>query len=399
MEVKDSKHPLEIPPLIKSKDNTEEIKIKNQYSFKSSDRLGGGAFGQIFKGINLKTKEEVAVKIESKNCPTPLLLHESKILKSLSDCENFPKIFLLTPLEDVLILIMELFGDNLEKIMKNQPNKKFSMKTSIMLGIQILNRIKTLHENSYIHRDIKPENFVIGLKKRNNTIYMIDYGLTRKFYDSHKKEHIAYREGKSLTGTVKFASLYTHLGIEQSRRDDLESLGYMLIYFCKGDLPWTGIKGKNKKEKYNLIKEKKMEVMPDILCEGLDREFKDYFNYVRKLQFTEEPDYDFLNGILNKILIKNKIKYDLKFDWCIGKDVKGIDNNNTENKEKQNVISTELLFSKLKLGCLDINNGTDGNKNEEGKEKSINKIKNNSSDFENINMNSGKLDDKRKADD
>ena len=394
MESKNPKPPLEIPSLIKPKDNTEEIKIKNQYSFKSTDRLGGGTFGQIFKGINLKTKEEVAVKIESKNSPTPLLIHESKILKSLSDCENFPKIFLLTPLEDVLILIMELFGDNLEKIMQKQPNKKFSLKTSIMLGIQILNRIKTLHENNYIHRDIKPENFVIGLKKRNNTIYMIDYGLTRKFYDNHKKEHIAYREGKNLTGTVKFASLYTHLGIEQSRRDDLESLGYMLIYFCKGDLPWTKIKGKNKKEKYNLIKEKKMEVMPDILCEGLDNEFKDFFNYVRKLQFNEEPNYDFLNGILNKILIKNNKKYDLKFDWCIDNNEKEADND-IENKEKKGIISTELLFNKIKLGCLDTNNKNKANKNEEEKEKSK---KNSISDFSNIDFNNDKLNDKKKED-
>ena len=395
MENNKPKPPLEIPSLIKNKDNTEEIKIKNQFSFKSSDRLGDGAFGQIFKGINIKTKEEVAIKIESKNSPTPLLLHEYKILKSLSDCENFPKIFLITPLEDVLILIMELFGENLEKIMQKMPNKKFSLKTSIMLGIQILNRIKTLHENNYIHRDIKPENFVIGLKKRNNTIYMIDYGLTRKFFDNHKKEHIAYREGKNLTGTVKFASLYTHLGIEQSRRDDLESLGYMLIYFCKGDLPWTKIKGKNKKEKYNLIKEKKMEVMPDILCEGLDNEFKDYFNYVRKLQFTEEPNYEFLNGILNKILIKNKLKYDLKFDWCIDNSEKRVDNN-IENNEKKSVISTELLFSKLKLGCLDINNGNSGNKNKEEKEKSKDDINKFSNNFDNSNINSDKLNDKKK---
>ena len=164
----------------KSKDNTEEIRIKNQFSFKSFDRLGGGSFGQIYKGINIKTKEEVAIKIESKNNPTPLLMHESKILKSLKDCENFPKTYLFTPFNDVLILIMELFGDNLEKI-KSQSNKKFSLKTSLMLGIQILTRIKALHDKNFIHRDIKPENFTIGLKKRNNTIYMIDYGLTRKY--------------------------------------------------------------------------------------------------------------------------------------------------------------------------------------------------------------------------
>ena len=235
----------------------ETIKIKNQYSFKSTDRLGGGSFGQIYKGINIKTKEEVAIKIESKNIETPQLIHESKILKSLKDNEGFPKVYLVTPLDDVLIMVMELLGDNLQKLLQNSSHKKFSLKTTLILGIQILKRIKSLHENNFIHRDIKPENFTIGLKKFKNVIYMIDYGLTRKYCDSHKN-HIPYKEGKHLTGTALYASIYTHKGIEQSRRDDLESLGYMLIYFCKGELPWMNVKGKNKDVKYKKNMETKL---------------------------------------------------------------------------------------------------------------------------------------------
>ena len=279
-------------------EKVEEVKIKNQYSFKSTDRLGGGSFGQIYKGINIKTKEEVAIKIESKNIETPQLIHESKILKVLKDNEGFPKVFLVTPLDDVLIMVMELLGDNLQKLIQNQPEKKFTLKTTLMLGIQILKRIKTLHENNFIHRDIKPENFTVGLKKMNNIIYMIDYGLTRKYCDSHKT-HIPYKEGKNLTGTALYASIYTHKGIEQSRRDDLESLGYMLIYFCKGVLPWMDVKAKNKVGKYKKIMEKKIEMKPDILCQGLPDEIKQYFNYVRELQFTEEPNYEFLLGLFN----------------------------------------------------------------------------------------------------
>ena len=320
----------------------EIVKIKNQYSFKSTDRLGGGSFGQIYKGINIKTKEEVAIKIESKNIETPQLIHESKILKALKDNEGFPKVYLVTPLDDVLIMVMELLGDNLQKILFNSPHKKFSLKTTLMLGIQILKRIKTLHENNYIHRDIKPENFTIGLKKFKNTIYMIDYGLTRKFCDSHKN-HIPYKEGKHLTGTALYASIYTHKGIEQSRRDDLESLGYMMIYFLKGELPWVNVKGKNKDAKYKKIMEKKSEMKPEILCEGLPDEFKQYFKYVRELQFTEEPNYEFLLGLFNNAMKKNNIKNDFKFDWCQSSDSK---NQNINNQ----FISTENLFSKLKLG-------------------------------------------------
>ena len=347
-----------------SQQKVEIVKIKNQYSFKSTDRLGGGSFGQIYKGINLKTKEEVAIKIESKNIETPQLIHESKILKALNDGDGFPKVYLVTPLDDVLIMVMELLGENLQKLLMNSPHKKFTLKTTLMLAIQILSRIKTLHENNYIHRDIKPENFTIGLKKYKNTIYMIDYGLTRKFCNS-RKNHIPYKEGKHLTGTALYASIYTHKGIEQSRRDDLESLGYMMIYFCKGELPWMNVKGKTKEIKYKKIMEKKLEMKPDILCQGLPDEFNQYFKYVRELQFTEEPKYDFLLGLFNSAMKKNNIKNDFKFDWCQNS---GINNQNINDK-----FSTESLFSKLKLGEINF-----GEKNEK-KENEINidkKVKN-----------------------
>ena len=381
----EKENPMKNIPLNSSSNNpqkVEEVKIKNQYSFKSTDRLGGGSFGQIFKGINLKTKEEVAIKIESKNIETPQLLHESKILKILKDNEGFPKVYLLTPLDDVLIMVMELLGDNLQKLLKNTPEQKFSLKTTLMLGIQILKRIKTLHENNFIHRDIKPENFTIGLKKMKNVIYMIDYGLTRKYCDSHKN-HIPYKEGKNLTGTALYASIYTHKGIEQSRRDDLESLGYMLIHFCKGELPWMNVKAKNKAGKYRKIMEKKIEMKPEILCAGLIDEFREYFKYVRELQFNEEPNYELLFGLLNNAMKKNKIKNDFKFDWCL--------NENTNNSGEK-FISTENLFSKLKLGGLNLKEDENENKdnkdekkdNKDGnKDNKINKEENNINNNEN----------------
>ena len=365
-------------------EKVEEVKIKNQYSFKSTDRLGGGSFGQIYKGINIKTKEEVAIKIESKNIETPQLLHESKILKTLKDYEGFPKVFLITPLDDVLVLVMELLGDNLQKLIQNQPEKKFSLKTSLMLGIQILKRIKTLHENNFIHRDIKPENFTIGLKKMNNTIYMIDYGLTRKFCDS-RKNHIPYKEGKNLTGTALYASIYTHKGIEQSRRDDLESLGYMLIYFCKGELPWMNVKAKNKAGKYKKIMEKKIEMKPEILCEGLVDEFRQYFKYVRELQFTEEPNYNYLLGLFNSAMKNNNIKNDYKFDW-------NKSNDNTTSSEK--FISTENLFSKLKLGGLNFNV-----QNNDNISKNNNKNNEKNDNINNINENKDKDNNLEKKED
>lgn len=202
-----------------------------------------------------------------------------------------------------------------------------------------------MHEQNLIHRDIKPENFVIGLKKKETTIYLIDYGLARRYFDKKTNDHIAYKEGKQITGTVRFASIYTHIGIEQSRRDDLESLGYMFIYFLKGDLPWQNITAKNKKEKYQKIKEKKIECCPNGLCYGLDEEFHMYFKYVRELQFDETPDYAYLIELFTTLMKKKNMINDLSFDWCKCKMT-------TQSKGKNNglsICSAENLFSQLKM--------------------------------------------------
>jgi casein kinase 1 len=126
-----------------------------------------------------------------------------------------------------------------------------------MLADQMINRIEFVHQKSFLHRDIKPDNFLMGLGRRANQVYVIDFGLAKKYRDSNH-QHIPYRENKNLTGTARYASMNTHLGIEQSRRDDLESLGFVLMYFLKGSLPWQGLKAGNKKQKYEKISEKKV---------------------------------------------------------------------------------------------------------------------------------------------
>ena len=173
-----------------------------------------------------------------------------------------------------------------------------------------------LHEQDYIHRDLKPENFVIGLGDNEDVIYLIDFGLSRKYRNQKTKVHIPYKDGKSIIGTIRYVSIYTHFGIEQSRRDDIESLGYILVYFAKGSLPWQGIKAKTKKEKYKIIMDKKAESKPEVLCSGLPDEFRQYFEYIRGLEFAEKPDYALLKGLFSKLMVKLELVNDSCFDWC-----------------------------------------------------------------------------------
>jgi serine/threonine protein kinase len=121
----------------------------------------------------------------------------------------------------------------------------------------MITRIEFMQNNNFIHRDMKPDNFLMGLKQKAAVCYVIDFGLSKRFKDPKTGTHIPYRDGKSLTGTARYASVNTHIGIEQSRRDDLESIGYILMYFLKGTLPWMGMQGKTKEAKYDAIKERK----------------------------------------------------------------------------------------------------------------------------------------------
>ena len=177
----------------------------------------------------------------------------------------------------------------------------------------MIQRIELLHCKGFIHRDMKPGNFLIGIKNKSK-IYLIDFGLSKKYLDNFNK-HIAYREGKGLTGTAHYVSIFTHNGIEQSRRDDLEGIAYMLIYFCKGKLPWQGIHAKKKKEKHKKIMEKKKSITPEELCNNLPKEILLLLKYSRTLPFEERPDYNYIKLLMIDGLKNLGFIYDNKFDW------------------------------------------------------------------------------------
>ena len=171
----------------------------------------------------------------------------------------------------------------------------------------MIERIKVVHEERIIHRDIKPDNFLVGGNETTkNTVYIIDFGLA-KCYKSSDGEHIPFRDGKNLTGTARYASVNTHIGYEQSRRDDLESIGHVLLYFLKGSLPWQCQPGRSKAEKYANIKKKKKETSVEDLCKDQPDEFKEFMHYCRSLAFTQDPDYDRIQEMFDRCMKKNGI--------------------------------------------------------------------------------------------
>ncbi|KAJ6947550.1 hypothetical protein NC652_002130 [Populus alba x Populus x berolinensis] len=284
--------------------------------FRLGRKIGSGSFGEIYLGANIQTNEEVAIKLENVKTRHPQLLYESKLYKMLQGGTGIPNVKWFGVEGDYNVLVMDLLGPSLEDLF-NFCSRKLSLKTVLMLADQMINRVEFVHSKSFLHRDIKPDNFLMGLGRRANQVYAIDFGLAKKYRDTSTHQHIPYRENKNLTGTARYASMNTHLGIEQSRRDDLESLGYVLMYFLRGSLPWQGLKAGTKKQKYEKISEKKVSTSIEALCRGYPTEFASYFHYCRSLRFDDKPDYAYLKRLFRDLFIREGFQFDYVFDWTI----------------------------------------------------------------------------------
>ncbi|CAN8230460.1 unnamed protein product [Cochlearia groenlandica] len=284
--------------------------------FRLGRKIGSGSFGEIYLGTNIQTNEEVAIKLENVKTKHPQLLYESKLYRVLQGGTGVPNVKWFGVEGDYNVLVMDLLGPSLEDLF-NFCSRKLSLKSVLMLADQMINRVELFHSKSFLHRDLKPDNFLMGLAKRANLVFIIDFGLAKKYRDSTTRQHIPYRENKNLTGTARYASMNTHLGIEQSRRDDLESLGYIFMYFLKGSLPWQGLKAGTKKQKYERISEKKVSTSIEALCRGYPSEFASYFHYCRSLRFDDKPDYAYLKRIFRDLFIREGFQFDYVFDWTI----------------------------------------------------------------------------------
>lgn len=289
-----------------------ELRVGQKYRL--GRKIGSGSFGDIYLGYNITTNEEVAIKLECVKTKHPQLHIESKIYRLMQGGVGIPTLKWCGGEGDYNVMVMELLGPSLEDLF-NFCSRKFSLKTVLLLADQTISRIEYIHSKNFIHRDIKPDNFLMGLAKKGNLVYIIDFGLAKKFRDPRTHQHIAYRENKNLTGTARYASINTHMGVEQSRRDDLESLGYVFMYFNRGSLPWQGLKAQTKRQKYERISEKKMATGVDELCKGFPAEFSNYLGYCRSLRFDDRPDYQYLRQLFRNLFHRQGFSYDYMFDW------------------------------------------------------------------------------------
>ena len=344
---------------------TVEIRVGGRYRL--GKKIGTGAFGEIFEGTDIFDNSSVAIKLEHNSVKYPQLLFEAKLLKSIPST-GIPVKHWFGIAGEYNAMVMDLLGQNLEDLY-NYCAKNFSLKTIIMIIIQMIERLKHVHDNHYIHRDIKPENFLIGKENTEKTIYLIDFGLAKRYRDEYTQIHIPLKENRNLTGTARYASCNAHNGLEQSRRDDMESIAYVILYFFRKKLPWQGLKCKDKNEKHAKIKELKMSITPEKLFEGIPKEFADYLTMVKKLGFEDEPAYKSYIQMFNKLFKAKEFEMDYIYDWVTVK------NNTNILKDASLVQSAEISQKKdddKKVNStIEPNNG-----NEENNQKNmINEIR------------------------
>ena len=317
------------------KKNDDELINKIFFKkYKILKKIGKGSFGLVYLGNVINTDNYVAIKFEPKNQTDLILERETYLLYYLKGF-GIPEVITYGQNAKYNILVQKLLGNSLNVIFHSH-NKKFSMKDCCMIGIQILDRLEYIHSKYIIHRDVKPDNFLIGYPDIS-IIYLIDFGLAKKYMSSRTGKHVKFFINKKWSGTSRFASANSLRGVVQSRRDDLESLCYILLYFMKGSLPWDNVYGNNENEDIKLIYKIKKFMKPELLFYKLPKETIDFFKYCKKLDFEQKPDYIYLRSLLLNILNNQNEKNDLNFSWVL---------NNKNISSNKNIINKYKIIHK-----------------------------------------------------
>ena len=312
------------------KELTQKIFFKK---YKVKKLICEGRFNSVYEGINILTNEPIAMKFESRKSKFNLLESELFHLIEVKGI-GIPKIISSGRNHLFNILIEELLGPSMKQLWNLNKNikQKALLKTVCMLAIQSLDILQFIHSKNYIHNNIKPGSLLIGNKDKN-IIYLVGFGLSSKYRSNRTGKHIKYKFINKVSGSIVFMSLNSNGEYQSSRRDDLESLGYTLIYLAKNYLPWGNTDSLNSDGRTltQAVYELKKMTTPEKLCEGLPGEFIDYIKYVKKLLFEEDPDYLYMKSFFISFLLRNELKNDLLFFWVV----------NPENKRKNRINEIE----------------------------------------------------------
>ena len=311
---------------------TEKDPLLNILIFKkyrTVKKLGEGSFGNVYKAFY--DDEYYALKMEDISLDYDLLENEATILNYLQG-PNIPKFISFSKDKGYNVLVMELLDQSLDNILSKL--RRFSVKTVAMLGYQLIKILKYIHDKHIIHRDIKPDNLAMGRKELNGTLYIIDFGLAKKFRSSRTLKQFPLIKRHSLTGTARYASINALQGYEQSRRDDLESAMYVLMFFLRGNLPWQNIKIKGKHDKYLKICNKKKEISSKELGKNFPSEFAELLEYFKNLGYTEDPDYEMCLKKMLNVLERENATFDYVYDWTTRLDINERKKHNNDNKKK-----------------------------------------------------------------
>lgn len=274
--------------------------------------IGKGSFGFVYKGVNRKTGEDIACKAEQINKMNKERLRvEYNLYKTFRKrkIQCVPRVERYLSTKEWNLMMMQLLGKSLDKIF-SENESKLDLGTVMKIGIMVLSGLEDIHNSGVIHRDIKPNNFMFGRRKEgeDKKLYVVDFGLSKYWRDNTSGLHISHKQGRSMIGTARYASTHIHDGIEPSRRDDLESLGYVLVYLAKGRLPWQGLAKKRKGSQADEIGNKKKTTTTDELCAGLPSCFKNLIDYAKSLSFQQKPDYDLMRTMIYDSARKDDIE-------------------------------------------------------------------------------------------
>lgn len=277
--------------------------------FMIGNYVTGGAFGSVHLGINTKTQEKVAIKLEHQDIKLPQLILEYGFYRKLGSATFIPTIFYFGAVGKYTALVMKLLGPSLSEV-HIKLNRKFSIVCIINITIQLLTIYEHIHKQGLIYRDTKPENFLFGQPNSDewSKLFLVDLGLCKGFIEE-KGGHIEMKKGKPWTGTRRYISINNHESNEISRRDDLEAMIYMIVFLNKGQLPWQGVQGNNDFEIYKRIGEMKKEINPADLCAEMPGVYAEMLDTARKMPFEQAVDYRYFIGKLRYELIRLGISW------------------------------------------------------------------------------------------